>query len=169
MIELPQVAQRLRDAFGDDADTDAITELATDWLREAGGGATHDATLQILFDDLRDDLARHSPDDLLTRYVVERRVRALSRRSLALGEQVLAGELSDDDARSAGEALLNEVEALSPQVKALTDDDPFVRALKKTFQQVSLEALYAIHREVMSARLQALDAEASDEAPPQVW
>lgn len=134
------------------------SELAADWTREADHDKDADAIVAILRRELAAKLAaaRGSAADaeleVMRAEVYDRRARALSRRSFALGKAVIDGTITDAAARGTGEQVLHEVAALMPQVRALRDRER-VRVLSGDLQEVSLEATFAIERGATSRRL----------------
>jgi len=124
-------------------------ELAADWRREAGRDKDTDAIVALLRRELSDKLAaaRGGPAgaelEVVRAEVCDRRARALSRRSLALGKAVVDGAIAAAEARGAGEQLRRDVAALMPRIRALRDPDR-VRALSRDLQEVSIEASFAI-------------------------
>lgn len=146
--------------------------LAADWRREAGDD--HDLApdvLAILREDLDEALDGRDAEGrllVLECEVLERQLRGLSRDSLALGKQVIDGEIDDSKAKAQGERLLKAAEALSPQIRAIPDEA--LRApLQRDLNDLTMEALYAVERKAMSRRLSdyAQTREgASEEVPP---
>jgi hypothetical protein len=125
------------------------SELAADWRREAGRDKDAEAIVAVLRTELSGKLAAarggaaDAELEVLRAEVCDRRARALSRRSLALGKAVVDGAIAAAEARSAGEQIRRDVTALTPQIRALHDPDR-VRVLSRDLEEVSLEASFAI-------------------------
>lgn len=145
-----------------------LAELCRDWVREAGSSGKADDVLAILRDDLARATGGLGPRErlaVLEAEVLDRRLRVLSRQSLALGKEVVDRAVDDATARERGKALLEKAEALSPEIDAIaaTDRRP---ALRRQLEEIVLEALYAVERKAMSARLDryARDQQGADSA-----
>jgi hypothetical protein len=128
------------------------------WRREAGQDKDAEAIVALLRHELSGKLAvarggaAGAELEVVRAEVYDRRARALSRRSFALGKAVVDGAITDAEARSTGEQILQEVAALRTQVRALRDPDR-VRVLSRDLEEVSLEASFAIGRGPTSRRL----------------
>lgn len=148
-----------------------VVELVADWRREAGDDKDSADVIALLRGELSDKLAAaraQGPDtglEILRAEVYDRRARALSRRSFALGKAVIDGAIADADARTRGQQILDEVKALQVQIRALKNPDR-VRVLTNDLQEVSLEATFAIARGATSRRLG--DYQASKSGAPDV-
>ncbi|HEX8108375.1 MAG TPA: hypothetical protein VF516_11640 [Kofleriaceae bacterium] len=133
-------------------------DLAADWRREAGNDKDAADVLALLRSELATKLTAargHASDanlEVLRAEVYDRRARALSRRSLALGKAVIDGAIDDAAGRRDGEQILREVAVLARQVHALHDPER-VRVLSAALQEVSLEASFAVARGPTSRRL----------------
>lgn len=154
-----ELAPQVLEGVTGDARTEGerlLTDLARDWLEEARVQAVvaHDV-LRILRDDLIEATRGQGAAERLTvlrANLLDRRVGALSRRSFALGKQVVDGAVPDDEARREGRAILADVDVVAPLVRAI-GDDRLRRPLDARLQDVMLEALYAVERRAMSLRL----------------
>jgi hypothetical protein len=135
----------------------ALRALTADWLREAAAtdAATGHRVLQILTTDMERQLAARPPAEKtawIEAVLLQRQVDAVAARTFALGREILDKAVGDDEARARGAALLAEVEALAPRVRAVTD--PTLRApLDQALQDALMEALFAVERKGMSLRL----------------
>ena len=83
--------------------------------------------------------------------MVERRIDRLDAQAFALGKDVLAGSIDDEDARCRGREYLDRAEALAGELDRLgaPPGDPARRALGDAV----MDALYAVERKAMSPRL----------------
>lgn len=146
-----------------------LAELVADWRREAGDDADAADILEVLEGELRGAFAELGPAARLERVnaeVIDRRLRALSRRSWAAGQGLADGRLDDQAARAEGQVILAELEALRPQVDAVAD--PLAASLRQALEDVLLEGLYLVEREAMSRRFEELfppDADAPSVHP----
>jgi hypothetical protein len=139
-------AARLRELIG---------ELVRDWFREAGTGKHAPAVFALLRRQLAQSLADVSAAarvDTVHAAVLDRRIRRLSVQTLRLGQEIIDGRVSRDDARALGESLLPQIEAVAAEVHKLADKSVGDQ-LGLHLQEVGLEALYAIDGEIMSHRL----------------
>jgi len=138
-----------------------LREVVDDWAREADSTPDPDAVLAIQRADL-DALA--GGGDRLGAL----RVRALTRRAehlgvetFSLGRAILDGTAGDDDeARARGRALLERAEALGEELS--TAADPRLDTARRELSDATMEALYAVERKAMSARL----SRAAGDGPP---
>lgn len=132
-----------------------LVELVRDWRREAGSDADAPAVIAMLRRELLEKLDGKPPAarrDVLRVESLERRVRALSVKSYALGQQVLDGKIPDEPARVEGQALMDAADALAPRLAAVVDEAAR-EVLRRDLNDVRLEALYAVDRKIMSLRL----------------
>jgi hypothetical protein len=127
--------------------------LVADWSREADTAPVDVRTIQ------RQELAEagrgKSPReklDLLRSEVTKRRINRLSGQSYALGSQIVDGKIDLAAARTQGKALLEAVDALNSDVKAIQDAG-VQRRLQRDLNEVRMEALYAVEHKAMSLRL----------------
>jgi hypothetical protein len=152
-----------------------LVEIADDWAREADPTPDPAAVHRFQRQDLealgRGRDAQGRLEALRTR-ALGRRVDRLSVGTFSLGKAILAGTVDQDEARRRGEAFLRDAEALAPEVKQLSSS-PATDAIQRDLSEAVMEALYAVERRAMSARL-AREGEASGGAgeagsgPPQV-
>ncbi|HEX7838893.1 MAG TPA: hypothetical protein VF469_15555 [Kofleriaceae bacterium] len=146
-----------------------VVELVADWRREAGNDKDSADVIALLRKELSDKLADARAQgleaglEILRAEVYDRRARALSRRSFALGKAVIDGAIAEADARARGQQILDEVKTLQAQIRALKDPDR-VRVLTNDLQEVSLEATFAITRGATSRRLS--DYQSSNSGAP---
>ncbi|HEX7838892.1 MAG TPA: hypothetical protein VF469_15550 [Kofleriaceae bacterium] len=141
-----------------------LDELVRDWLREAGTDDDAPAVIDLLRKDFNATVAgKPGPArlEVVRAQVLDRRIRRLGVQTFALGKQLVDGGVSRDEARSRGEALMKEIDAVASQVRALADAGARAR-LGRDLQEASMEALYAIEGKAMSLRLNhyASDAQA---------
>jgi hypothetical protein len=143
-----------------------LTAVVDDWAAEADPTPDPAAVLQFQQADLAKTLSVEPGERLATlrTRVLGRAVDRLSTRTYALGEAVLAGSVSDDEAREQGSALLHEAEALGPSVAALPAS-PTADAARRDLGDAVMEALYAVERKAMSARLARSTAGGPDVRP----
>jgi len=129
-----------------------VAEVVDQWAEEADSTPDPDAVLKIQRVGLA---ARGKGLDVLRMRVVERRVDRLNADAFALGKAVLGGSVGDDEARSRGRECLDRAEALSADLDRLgvAADAPSRRAL----HEATMDALYAVERKGMSARLSRED------------
>jgi hypothetical protein len=132
-----------------------LSELAADWLREAGNDRDAAEILALLRTEFHEKLDGKSPmerRDIVRWQSVERRLRRLSVQSYALGKKVVDGTIADDQARTEGEALMAASDAITARWKAIVD--PQAKAnIQRDLGEVQMEALYAIEKKAMSLRL----------------
>jgi hypothetical protein len=136
--------------------------LVADWAREADPTPNPEAVLRFQREDLEARTAGREPLDALRAHVLARRVDRLNARTFALGKEILAGDVADDDARARGEALKEEADGLAGELPPGAESEAARRALG----EAAMEALYAVERKAMSARLARESGDAS--GPPQV-
>lgn len=141
-----------------------LDELVRDWLREAGTDGDAPAVIDLLRKDFNAAMAgKPAPArfEAVRAQVLDRRIRRLGVQTFALGKQLVDGGVSHDEARSRGEALMKEIDAVASDVRALADAGAKAR-LGRDLQEASMEALYAIEGKAMSLRLNhyASDAQA---------
>jgi hypothetical protein len=125
-----------------------------DWWREASSTPDPAAVLAIQRRELEERAPGGGPAErlqALRRRVVERRIDHLDTAAFALGKDVLAGSVGDEEARSRGRECLDRAEALAGELDRLgaPAGDPARRALGDAV----LDALYAVERKAMSPRL----------------
>ncbi|MGM0578882.1 MAG: hypothetical protein ACQEXJ_24380 [Myxococcota bacterium] len=143
-------------------------ELAADWSREAGDDEDRAAVLALLRSEFREALEGRDASArraLLRAEVVERRVRALGRRSLALAEEVDRGALSHAEATPEAEDILAGHETLLERVRGLRDAERR-RLLSRDLQEILLEATFAMAGGARSHRMGP--GEPPSDAPPDV-
>ena len=138
-----------------------LREIVEDWAREADPTPDPEAVLAIQRQDLA---ALGGSGDRLSALRVRaltRRVEHLSTETFALGRAILDGSAGDDDeARARGRALLDRAEGLGAELG--TAADPRLDGARRELSDATMEALYAVERKAMSARL----SRAADDAPP---
>lgn len=144
-----------------------VDELWRDWLRESDD-PDQEEILQVLAEDWAERTVGLDADgrvDTLHRDVVERRVRALVRDSLALGEAALGlGEgLSSEQVQEHARTCLMRVQPLANGIQAL-EDHPILPLLQRDLQIASLDLVYAAEGGAMSPRLARI-AEAAGRSP----
>ena len=123
-------------------------------MREASSTPDPERVLAIQREELEARAPGGAPAerlDALRRRVVERRVDRLDTAALALGREVLAGSVDDDEARSRGRQLLEQAESLAGELDRLgiAAGEPVRRELGDAV----LDALFAVERKAMSPRL----------------
>jgi hypothetical protein len=144
-----------------------LDELVRDWCREAGSDSDAPAVIDLLRKELDAALAGKPATariEVVRAAVLDRRIRRLGVQTLALGKQAIDGSVTPDDARTKGQSLMKELEAVAVEVRALADASTRAR-LGQDLQEASMEALYAIERKAMSHRLSHY---ARDAQPPRV-
>ena len=130
-----------------------VGALVADWAREAAADPVGIGATQR--QELKEAGQGKSPSerlDLLRSEVTKRRVNRLSVQSYALGSQLVDGTIDPAAARAQGEPLLQAVDALTSEVKAIQDDGAR-RRLQRDLNEVRMEALYAVEHKAMSLRL----------------
>lgn len=143
-----------------------LAEIADDWAREADPTPDPAAVHRFQREDLealgqgRDAAGRL---DVLRIRAIGRRVDRLSVGTYALGRAILKGSVHDEDARGQGEALLREAEAIAAGLKRLPRS-PETEPIHRDLGEAVMEALYAVERKAMSARL-ARDADQAQGGP----
>jgi hypothetical protein len=143
-----------------------LSEMAVDWLREAGTDKDAPAILDLLRREFAPQLAGKSPEqrrDVVRSASLERCVRRLSAQSYALGQKIIEKKISAEEARREGEALMAASDALAPRWQAIVDANAKAN-LQRQIQDVRLEALYAVERKAMSVRLSRYAADHGDKA-----
>jgi hypothetical protein len=141
-----------------------LSAMAADWLREAGSDADAPAILDLLRREFTEQLAGKSAEqrrDVVRSASLERRVRRLSAQSYALGQKIIEKKISAEEARREGEALMAATDALAPPWQAIVDENAKAN-LHRQIQDVRMEALYAVERKAMSARLSRYAADHGD-------
>jgi 2-oxoglutarate dehydrogenase complex dehydrogenase (E1) component-like enzyme len=132
-----------------------LLQLCRDWLAEAAGSKLPDDVLRILRQDLERDLGGLGPQErlaVLEAEVLDRELRALSRESYALGQEIIDHRIADAAARQRGERILAATQALAARVQAISS--PARRGpLRHQLEEVMLEGLYAVEHKAMSSRL----------------
>jgi hypothetical protein len=132
-----------------------LGEIVHDWAREADPTPDPAAVHRFQREDLealgrgRDAAGRL---DVLRTGALGRRVDRLSVSTYALGRAILNGSVQDGNARGQGEALLREAEAIAAELNRLPrapETDP----IRRDLGEAVMEALFAVEREAMSARL----------------
>jgi hypothetical protein len=143
-----------------------LDAVVDDWAVEADPTPDPAAVLRFQQADLAATLSAEPAERLaaLRTRVVGRAVDRLSTRTYALGEAILAGSVGDDEAREQGSVLLHEAEALGPSVAALSAS-PTADAARRDLSDAVMEALYAVERKAMSARLARSTAGGPDVRP----
>jgi hypothetical protein len=132
-----------------------LDELVGDWYREAGTDEDAPAVLELLRGELASALAGKGAAerlDVVRAGVLDRRIRRLGVQTFELGKQVVDGRGDREQARARGRALMDEIEAVAKEVRALADEAARAR-LGRDLQEASMEALYVIEGEAMSHRL----------------
>jgi hypothetical protein len=132
-----------------------LRSLVSDWAREANSSSDPAAVNQIQRDDL--DRAATGKDaagrlDVLRAEVAKRHVNRLSAKSYQLGTAFIDGKLEPAAAKSDGEALLKDIDAVQPEVKSVHDAGAQKR-LQRDLNDARMEALYLVERKAMSMRL----------------
>ena len=149
-----------------------LAALVDHWLAEASAGTVGHQVLAILTGDLDAAIRDKAPEarlELLRAQLLERRLQLLSTRSFDIGRRVVDGAVDPATAGADGRAILAEVEAMAPEVRAIKD--PVLQApLNRMLQEIMLEALYAVEHKAMSGRLSryATDHARAAADPPQV-
>lgn len=143
-----------------------LAEIVDDWAREADPTPDPAAVHRFQRQDLealgrgRDAAGRL---DVLRTRALGRRVDRLSVGTYALGRAILNGSVRHNDARSQGEALLREAEAIAAELRRLPpslETEP----IRRDLGEAVMEALFAVERKAMSARL-AREAEQAQGGP----
>ncbi|MFK7928146.1 MAG: hypothetical protein AB8H79_08140 [Myxococcota bacterium] len=133
-----------------------VDELWADWLREADD-PDRDLIIAELCRTWTEEVSHLDEDgrvDALHRNVVERRVRALMRTSLRLGEAALGlnTDLSATDAQHQARQLVPQIRPLANGIQALAAH-PTVSLLERDVQIAALDLVYAAEGGAMSPRL----------------
>jgi hypothetical protein len=153
----------------DEADR-LLDEVVADWAREADPTPDPQAVLHFQREGLaalaqgRDAAGRL--DALRTR-VLTRRAEHLGAETFQLGRAILAGEATDPDARERGSELLRRAEELAAALKAVPPS-PEADAARRELSDAVMEALYAVERKAMSARLAREAPGGAADGPPDV-
>jgi hypothetical protein len=143
-----------------------LSEIVDDWAREADPTPDPAAVHRFQRGDLealgqgRDAAGRL---DVLRTRALGRRVDRLSVGTYALGRAILNGRVQDEGARGQGEALLREAEAIAAELKRLPRS-PETESIQRDLSEAVMEALFAVERKAMSARL-ARDADRAQGGP----
>ena len=143
-----------------------LAQIADDWAREADPTPDPAAVHRFQREDL--EALGHGRDaagrlDALRTRALGRRVDRLSVGTYALGRAILNGSVEDEGARGQGGALLREAEAIAAELKRLPRS-PETEPIHRDLGEAVMEALYAVERKAMSARL-ARDAGQSQGGP----
>lgn len=143
-----------------------VREVVDDWQREAQTTANPAAVLEIQQADL-EEMAGAGTDalHLLRTRVLQRRVDRLGSATLALGQGILDGSVEDERGREEGRRLLGQAEALAGELDDL-GPSPRAEAIRRELGDAVMEALYAVERKAMSARLAR---SAGADGPPPVF
>ena len=88
-------------------------------------------------------------------------MRRLSAQSYALGQKIIEKKIATEEARREGEAMMAAVDTLAPRWQAIVDANAKAD-LHRQIQDVRMEALYAVERKAMSARLSRYAADHGD-------
>ncbi len=145
-----------------------LAELVADWAREADPQPDPTAVLGFQREELeglgrgRDATGRLGA---LRTLVLSRRVDRLNAETFALGKTVLQGTAEDEDARRRGRVLLAEAEAIAPLLDEL-EPGPRTSAIRRDLGDAVMEALYAVERKAMSARLAREDGASGPQLRP---
>jgi hypothetical protein len=125
-----------------------------DWWREASSTPDPDAVLAIQRRELEQRAPGGGPAErleALRRRAVERRIDHLDTAAFALGKDVLAGSVGDEEARSRGREYLDRAEALAGELDRL--GTPAGDPARRELGEAVMDALYAVERKAMSPRL----------------
>ena len=132
-----------------------LAGIVDDWAREAD--PTPDPAAVHRFQ--REDLEALGPGrdaagrlDVLRTRALGRRVDRLSGATYALGRAILQGSVQDGDAQAQGRALLREAEVIAAELDRLPPA-PEVQPVRRDLGEAVMEALFAVERKAMSARL----------------
>ena len=172
MTELDQAAvlRGLESDLGGELTTEdraRLEWLVADWAREADGTPNPAAVQRFQREDLDVRLAGRdgaSRLDAFRAHVLARKVDRLGARTFALGRAILDGSVSDDAGRSQGEALRRYADGLAAELGELPAD-PALEPTRRALSEAAMEALFAIERRAMSARL----AREQAGGPPRVF
>ncbi len=143
-----------------------LAEIVDDWAREADPTPDPAAVHRFQREDLealgrgRDAAGRLG---VLRTRALGRRVDRLSVGTYALGRAILNGAVDDEHARGQGQALLREAERIAAELKRLPHA-PETEPIRRDLGEAVMEALYAVERKAMSARL-ARDADRAQGGP----
>jgi hypothetical protein len=142
--------------------------IVDDWAREAARSSDPEAVLAIQKADLEEMAGQGTePLKVLRTRVLQRLVDRLGTATLALGEGILDGSVEDERGREEGKKLLAQAEELAAEVDRL-GPTPRTEAIRRELGDAVMEALYAVERKAMSARL-ARSAGAGADGPPSVF
>jgi hypothetical protein len=137
-----------------------LNEIVDDWAREADATPDPEAVLAIQRQDLEALAGGGDRLGALRVRVLTRRAEHLGAETFALGRAILDGSADDGDARVQGRALLDRAEALGAEIG--TAADPRLDTARRELSDATMEALYAVERKAMSARL----SREADPGPP---
>lgn len=140
-----------------------MAELVGDWRREAGHGADSDEVVAVLEDEADAAFGRMSTTERLDwvwAEVLDRRLRVLSRRALAVARDLVDGRAEDAWARAEGRAILSAAEGVSGELAGVAA--PYLPALRQALEDVVLEGLYLAERGAMSRRFQEIFGDSED-------
>lgn len=132
-----------------------LAEIVADWAREADPTPDPAAVHRFQREDL--EVLGRGQDaagrlDALRMRAFGRRCDRLSVGTLSLGRAILAGSVDDEDARRRGKAFLRDAEALAAELKQLPGS-PASEAIQRDLSEAVMDALFAVERKAMSARL----------------
>lgn len=146
----------------------ALDQIVADWAREADGTPDPQAVLRFQQEDLAALLASvpaHQRLAALRARVLGRRLDRAGSASYALGQAVVDGSIVPEEAQRQGQALLEEIEHVAREAKALPE--ALAGPLRQELSEASMEARYAIDGQAMSPRLDRYrrSAGSGDDAP----
>jgi hypothetical protein len=129
-------------------------KLVADWAQEADPMPDPAAVVRFQREALEATAAQTGGGRLraLELELLRRRADRLSATALQLGLQVVDGNVADDDAGRRGRALLDQCEQLASELAGF-DSNAATDAVRRSLEEATLDALYAVERKAMSPRL----------------
>jgi hypothetical protein len=147
-------------------------ELVADWAREADPMPDPAAVVRFQREALEATVAECGGDGLrgLELELIRRRADRLNAAALQLGLEVIDRDVGEDDARRRGRALLDQSEQVASSLGDL-GSNAATDAARRSLEEATLDALYAVERKAMSPRLARArpDAGTAAGAPPDVF
>jgi len=134
---------------------DLLAEVVALWAQEAEGTPDAEAVVTVQRNDLEAAWAKQDPAGRLETLGIEvlrRQVDRLGGQTYALGVAILDGSVSDEEAQRRGRELLDGAERLGPRVRELPQS-PQTMPIRRELGDAMMEALFAVERKAMSARL----------------
>lgn len=146
-----------------------LRALVADWAQEADPMPDPAAVVRFQREALEATAAQSGGGGSsgLELELLRRRTDRLNAAALQLGLKIVDGSVPDDDARRRGRELLDQCEQVASTLagfrsNAVTD------GVRRSLEEATLDALYAVERKAMSPRLARARPEAGAGAPPDV-